>query len=133
MIDDPNKLQEQRSLTKSLIDYFSRTGKYSSDRAGGTNLGMMRRLDPELGDYEANMSDTFLKMLTQPDALEEVSNIERQLRGNRWTGDYNWSPAGYTPKHTDKELKGQQEALITMVDALLGDNKNISDVLKKLK
>jgi len=134
MINDPNKLQEQRSLIQNLIEYFSRTGEYRDDKPGGANLGLTRTLDPEFGDYEANMSNTFLKMLTQPDALGDVSNIERQLRGNRWTGDYDWNEeqGEYITKHSDEELKGQQESIMTAVNALLGEDENILDVLKNL-
>ena len=147
MINDPNKLEEQRSLIENLIEYYSRTGEYSGDfntreltqnKPGGTQLGLTLTPDPEHGDYDVNMSNKFLKMLSQPDALADVTDIERQLRGNRWTGDYDWSPTGYdggpgyTPKHTDEELIGQQESIITAVNALLGEDENILDVLKKL-
>ena len=136
MINDPNKLQEQRSLIQNLLEYYSRTGEDSGDfnyrdmthnKPGGTQLGLG-------GEEKYAAPNMFLKMLTQPDALADVTDRERQLRGNRWTGDYDWNEeqGEYIPKHSDEELKGQQESIMTAVNALLGEDENILDVLKKL-
>ena len=82
--------------------------------------------EPSLGlqrtsgvDPSSPQSETFLKLLTQPEALRDIYNVDMDMRGAK-------SPTEFF------EGIPKQNAVMMAVESLLGGDTNILDVIKEL-